>query len=151
MRIYFNTSALNRPFDDLSSERVRLEAEAVASLVAAVEVGRAEMASSDFLEFEVAQNPDRERALRVRALAGGARVRVRTSSRVATRARELERFGLRGLDALHIAAAEAAAAEVLVTTDDRMIRGAGRATGRLAVKVMGPHDALALLGRGGRP
>ena len=29
MRIYFNTSALNRPLDDLSSDRVRIEAEAV--------------------------------------------------------------------------------------------------------------------------
>jgi len=36
MRVYFNTSALNRPLDDLSSERVRLEAEAVVGLLAAV-------------------------------------------------------------------------------------------------------------------
>ena len=27
MRLYFNTSALNRPLDDLASERVRIEAE----------------------------------------------------------------------------------------------------------------------------
>src|SRR3990167_3161760 len=42
MRVYFNTSALNRPLDDLSSERVRLEAEAVVGLLAAVESGRVE-------------------------------------------------------------------------------------------------------------
>ena len=40
MRVYFNTSALNRPRDDLSSERVRLEAEAMVGLLAAVESGR---------------------------------------------------------------------------------------------------------------
>jgi hypothetical protein len=39
MRVYFNTSALNRPLDDLSSERVRMEAEAVVALLAAVEDG----------------------------------------------------------------------------------------------------------------
>ena len=39
MRVYFNTSALNRPLDDLSSERVRIEAEAVVALLAAVEDG----------------------------------------------------------------------------------------------------------------
>jgi len=32
-----DTSALNRPFDDLSSERVRVEAEALVALLAAVE------------------------------------------------------------------------------------------------------------------
>jgi hypothetical protein len=39
MRVYFNTSALNRPLDDLSSDRVRLEAEAIVALLAAVEDG----------------------------------------------------------------------------------------------------------------
>jgi hypothetical protein len=37
VRIYLNTSALNRPFDDLSAQRVRLEAEAVSVIVAAIE------------------------------------------------------------------------------------------------------------------
>jgi hypothetical protein len=41
MRIYFNTSALNRPLDALSSDRVRIEAEAVIALLAAVDRAQA--------------------------------------------------------------------------------------------------------------
>jgi predicted nucleic acid-binding protein len=88
MRVYFNTSALSRSFDDLSSTRVRLEADAVVALVHA---------------------------------------------------------GLRGLDALHVASAEAGAAELLVTTDDRMMRTAGQASAGLRVRVVTPPEAVEIL------
>src|SRR6266436_359555 len=100
MRIYLNTSALSRPFDDLRVARIRLEAEAVTALVAAVEGGQAELLSSDYLLFEVGQHPDPDRANRVGAPLQLAKTVIRLSPRVVTRARELERFGLRGLDAL---------------------------------------------------
>jgi len=45
--MYLNTSALNRPFDDLGSSRVRREAEAVVLLVSMVEEGRVELVSSE--------------------------------------------------------------------------------------------------------
>jgi predicted nucleic acid-binding protein len=145
VRIYLNTSALNRPFDDLSSERVRLEAEAVAAILAAVEAGKVELVGSEYLDFEIAQTPDRERCDRVRTLLGSVRARVVISARVAARAHALERFGFRGLDALHIAAAEAGQAELLITTDDRMARRAGRAGAALTLRVVRPADALTLL------
>ncbi|MBI4616588.1 MAG: PIN domain-containing protein [Planctomycetes bacterium] len=149
VRVYFNTSALNRPFDDLSSARVRREAEAVASLIAAVESGRIEWLASDYLEYEIAQTPDLDRRGRVQALvAGSTGPRVTLSPRIAVRARELERAGLRGLDALHVAAAEAGGAALLVTTDDRMIQRARRAANSSSVRVIGPIDALAELMKG---
>ena len=67
MRLYFNTSALNRPLDDLTSERVRIEAEAVVALRAAVEDGTADWIGSEYLEFEIDQDTDRERRGRVGA------------------------------------------------------------------------------------
>jgi hypothetical protein len=51
VRIYFNTSALNRPFDDQSSERVRLEADAVAAILAAV--GSLRSCPFDFIAMEI--------------------------------------------------------------------------------------------------
>jgi predicted nucleic acid-binding protein len=148
LRIYFNTSALNRPFDDLSSDRVRVEAEAVAGLFAAIEEGRAEMATSDYLEFEASQNPDRDRAHRVLALLRPAGTHIRLSESLTARAREFEQHGLRGLDALHLACAEAAQAAVLVTTDDRMIRAGARAGAGTKVRVLLPTAALAMLPEG---
>jgi predicted nucleic acid-binding protein len=147
MRIYLNTSALSRPFDDLRVPRIRLEAEAVAALVAAVEAGDAELVSSGYLLFEVGQHPDPDRANRIGAPLELAKTVVKLSPRVVSRARELERFGLRGLDALHIACAEVGLVDLLVTTDDRMLRRARRAGAELAVRVVSPLDAMAALSR----
>ena len=147
MRVYFNTSALNRPLDDLSSERVRMEAEAVVALLAAVEDGTIDWIGSEYLDFEVEQDPDAARVRRVRGLLVGAHMRVPASDAVADRARALERLGLRGLDALHVACAEAGAADLLVTTDDRMIRRAARAVRDLRVRLVRPPEALLLLPR----
>lgn len=147
MRVYFNTSALNRPFDNLSSERVRLEAEAVVTLLAAVEDGALEWVGSEYLDFEVSQDPDRERVRRLSSLLGLAATRVETSDAVAERARALERFRLRGLDALHIASAEAGDADLLVTTDDRMIRPIAQAGREVRVRLVGPVEAVALFMR----
>lgn len=143
VRIYMNTSALSRPFDDLHVPRVRLEAEVVTTLIAAVEGGEAELISSDYLAFEVRQYPDPDKAERILVLLTLARAVVKLSGGVATRARELEQFGLRGLDALHIASAEAGSADLLVTTDDRMLRRAHRAGTELTVRVVSPTEALA--------
>ena len=115
MRVYFNTSALNRPLDDLSSERVRLEAEAVVGLLAAVEGGRVDWVGSSYLDFEVDQDPDPERVRRVRSLLRLVSKRVAASPAVAARARGLERVGFRGLDALHMASAEAGGAVALLS------------------------------------
>jgi predicted nucleic acid-binding protein len=147
MRVYFNTTALNRPLDSLSSERVRLEAEAVVALLAAVEDGALEWVGSEYLDFEVSQDPDGERVRRVTALLELTKSRIETSGAVAAPARELERLGLRGLDALHIASAEAGQAEMLITTDDRMIRKATRAGHKLRVQLAGPIEVLAVLSR----
>jgi len=145
VRIYFNTSALNRPFDDLSVAKVRTEAEAVLLLVAEVEAGRAELMSSEYLLFEVAQTPDVDRARRVMTLLGLAKTAVKASPAVVSRARVLQRLGLRGLDALHLASAEAARADMLVTTDDRMHHRARRSSAELQVNVVTPVQALARL------
>jgi predicted nucleic acid-binding protein len=147
MRVYFNTSALNRPLDDLSSERVRIEAEAVVALLAAVERGTVDWIGSEYLDFEVEQDPDTERVRRVRSLLVGARTRVPASDAVADRARTLERRGLRGLDALHVASAEAGGVDLLITTDDRMIRRAARAVPDLQVRLVTPPQAVLLLPR----
>jgi predicted nucleic acid-binding protein len=145
MRVYFNTSALNRPLDDLTSDRVRVEAEAVVALLAAVEDGLVDWIGSEYLDFEVDQDPDAERRRRVKTLLRLVRTRIETSPDVADRARALQRRGFRGLDALHVASAEAGGVELLVTTDDRMKRRAGRIAAELKVNLVAPPEALALL------
>jgi len=143
VRIYLNTSALNQPFDNLSSRRIRQEAEAITMVVSAVEARQASLVGSEYLVFEIRQNPDPERGQKILTLLRLARAFVKMSPRVAARASQLERFGLRGLDALHVASAEAGRVDLLVTTDDRMLRRCRRAGARLSVRVVPPLEALA--------
>ena len=147
MRVYLNTSALNRPLDDLTSERVRVEAEAMVALLAIVEDGTVEWIGSEYLDFEVEQDPDGERVKRVRSLLALVSRRVQASAVLARRARAIERVGLRGLDALHVASAETGGVELLVTTGDRMIRRAARSGLGLHVRLVTPLQAMSLLPR----
>lgn len=103
------------------------------------------MVVSEYLAFEVTQNPDPDRARKVGDPLRWAGTFVHVTPRLAARARGLEKLGLRGLDALHVASAEAGKADLLVTTDDRLIRRGRRGEMELSVRIVSPLDALARL------
>ena len=56
-RIYLDTSAYNRPFDDQTQPKIFLESQAVAIILQMVEMGMIELASSSVLEYENGRNP----------------------------------------------------------------------------------------------
>lgn len=56
-----------------------------------------------------------------------------------TRAAHLESLGFKWLDALHIACAESGKVDILLTTDDRMLRRAKRSYLQLRVRVENPY------------
>ena len=58
------------------------------------------------------------------------------------RAQELKAMGFRTYDALHLACAEQATVDVVLTTDDRVLRIATRHTAQLKVRVANPLDWL---------
>ena len=58
MLIYLDMCSLQRPLDEKAQLRVALEAEAVLGLLALCESGKAELVSSDALEYETARNPN---------------------------------------------------------------------------------------------
>jgi len=57
---------------------------------------------------------------------------------VIRRGQQLEQLGFRAFDALHLACAEKARADVFLTTDDRLLRRASRAPEQLRVRVDNP-------------
>ena len=126
MRIYLDVCCLNRPFDDQRQERVRLEAEAVLTILRRVESGVWELAGSEMVDFETARMADSERGQRVRALAGLATVKLGLNPAIKARAQEWVERGIKPVDALHLACAENAALDVFLTTDDRLLRAIAR-------------------------
>jgi len=106
MLIYLDMCCLNRPFDDHSQERIRLEAEAVLLILRRCEAGIWQLLTSEAVDYESPRIPDIEQQDKVFYIGSIATVKQRVTKTVQTRAEELERFGFKALDALHIACAE---------------------------------------------
>ena len=141
-RVYLDTCCLNRPFDDPSSDRVRLEAAAVLIILARIGAGDWEWVTSEVVAYEVAQTPAGTRRFHVQSLLQDASQVVLVGQDEVDRGEQLERMGFRDYDALHLAYAEAGAADVLLTTDDRFLRGAAQDASQIAVRVANPVDWL---------
>lgn len=129
---------LNRPFDDQSQERIRLETEAIILILSRLQKGDWEQIGSEVLDFEIEQTRDLERRVRVRVLARAARRLVPLEKEIVERAHALAAMGFHAIDALHLACAEAGGAEVFLTTDDHIIQLASRLSVRLRVGVRNP-------------
>jgi predicted nucleic acid-binding protein len=137
-RIYMDVCCLNRPFDDWGQPRIRLEAEAVVAILEHCQTGDWLLVGSTALKSEIAQTPDTTRRQQVMDLVAAAKIDMKVTSETIQRAGDLQEFGFKPFDALHIACAEAAHVDVFVTTDDRLLRRANSHTNQLNVQVRNP-------------
>lgn len=126
MKLYLDTCCLHRPFDDRSQSRIDEEAHAILAVLLACESGEAIFVGSDPLDFEVYENPDPYQRKAVQETLAKASIHVIIDHRVAQRAAEFRSLGIKDIDALHLAAAEAANADYFCTCDDRLLRKARR-------------------------
>src|SRR3972149_8074292 len=137
-KIYFDTSCLNRPFDDQTQMRVHLEAEAVLAILAQIETGQWIWVGSEVLTDEIEQTPDTQKLSRTKLLSGFIQENVEIGAREERRAKELQAAGFQLFDALHIASAASAKADVFLSTDDRLLKLAKRLSKRLRIRVENP-------------
>jgi predicted nucleic acid-binding protein len=138
--VYLDACALNRLTDDPSQMRVRLEAEAMELFFRHLMAGSVSWIASSILAAEIRRNPDtqrREDALGMLSFAAEFRL---PNEEVAARARFLSTLGYDVFDALHLAIAESAKVDLLLTTDDRFLRQAGRGLGNPTIRVANPLD-----------
>ena len=143
MRVYLDVCCLNRPFDDQTQDRIRLEAEAVILILRHLESKDWQWISSEAVNVEIIQTPDEERRTRIQLLVQQVDESVSIKSGEVARAKELQKLGFHSADALHLACAESGVADVLLTTDDRMLRLATRTSESLRVQVVNPLAWLA--------
>ena len=136
--IYLDVCCLNRPFDDQTQERIRLEAEAVLLILARCQSGEWQLLSSEIVDWEISRIPDEERREKVSFLASLAVTEVSVTEKIECRAKELGQLGFKAYDALHLACAEEGKAQVFLTTDDRLLRKAKRYRSLLHVRVESP-------------
>ncbi|WP_242053615.1 PIN domain-containing protein [Nostoc sp. FACHB-888] len=106
-RVYLDTSIYNRPFDDQTQPKVFLETQAVILILQMVEAKLIELVSSSVLEYENSRNlflvnqQSMEQYLQIATL------RVLLDETIRVRAKQLEQQGIKAIDALHVACAEA--------------------------------------------
>lgn len=120
MRIYLDVCCLNRPLDDLSIGRNRLEAEAVLEILRHVQEGRLELIGSDVIEAELSVMPSSDRREKVLGLAALHTDFVQARQSERARAVGLAAMGISYMDALHIACAESGRCDAFLSTDDRL-------------------------------
>jgi predicted nucleic acid-binding protein len=136
--VYLDVCCLNRPFDDQSQDRIRLESEAVLTVLSFCEMGDWQLVISDVVDYEISHIPDPERKERILAYTGLARDCIKVDDRIKRRALRLTQIGFKAYDALHIACAEGANIDVFLSTDDKLLSLARRSEGELVIQVKNP-------------
>ncbi len=126
MKVYLDACCLNRPFDDQSQPRVRLEAEAVSLILEKFNQDEWEWVGSEVLHYEVNQHPDSETRERILSFLSLTRRVVEINEKTLKRAEELEETGFDSYDAIHLASAEFGKADVFLTTDDQILKVSNR-------------------------
>ena len=139
MRLYLDACCLNRPFDDQSQLRVRLETEAIRTVVHRCQEGDHVWLSSDLLQAELEQTPDLERRQLTLDLLSCASEQVAVTDADYVRAAQFAINGVSGFDAVHLAIAERMQCDFFLTTDDRLLRRSERpTTPPLKLRVVNP-------------
>lgn len=138
MRIYLDTSALNRIFDNQSKPRIYLEATAMLIVFMFIESQNIEMVSSDVLLFENDKNPYDDRKTFVNSILKKANETQLINDTILIRSQEIEELNIKGLDALHLACAERLRADYFITCDDKIIKNY-----KGAIVVKNPVDFVA--------
>lgn len=126
MLLYLDLNCFNRPFDDQNQARIAQETEAVFAILHRITQGIDHLVWSDILTFENAQHPFVDRRVEIAQWAHRAIVHIAMTPLIVARAHALASTGFRALDAAHLACAEAAACDRVLTCDDQMLRTARR-------------------------
>lgn len=121
MKIYLDNCCFNRPFDDQSQIRIRLEAEAKLKIQSDIQDGNFELIWSYILEAENMENPFEERRNAIVDWKQRSTDIIKENSTIVDKAGKLNQIGLRSKDALHLACAIFAGCRYFLTTDDKIL------------------------------
>jgi predicted nucleic acid-binding protein len=137
-RVYLDTSIYNRPFDDQTQPKIYLETQAVILILQMVEAKLIELVNSSVLEYENSRNTWTLNQEAMNRYLQMAVVKQILNPAIRSRTEQLEQLGLKAMDALHVACAEASSSDYFITCDKRLIN---RAQG-LTLKVVNPTDFI---------
>jgi hypothetical protein len=121
MKIYLDNCCFNRPFDDQSQIRIRIETEAKLNIQENIRSGKLQLVWSYLLDYENSKNPYSERKAQISSWKKYATADTEENNQLLERANFLSQFGFQKIDSLHIACAIIETCEYYLTTDDKIL------------------------------
>lgn len=123
MVVYLDNSFLNRPFDDPEVGINKLESEVLSLILELVKASKADIVNSSVIEYENLLNPVTERKALVKEILKGSKLYQNVDAKTKKRAQFLtQEMMLSPIDALHLATAEQATADIFITCDYGIIK-----------------------------
>jgi len=142
MRVYLDNCMFNRPFDDQTQIRIRLEAEAKLYIQDKIKSKGIELIWSYILEIENSQNPHDERRIAIQKWKNLSTIKIVENPKILANANELLKSGIKPKDALHVASSVEGKADYFLTTDDKLLSGINRSK---IIEVLNPVDYIKVL------
>lgn len=124
MRVYLDNCCLQRPLDNQTHPRIRVETEAVFAVLAAVQAKELTLLDSEALHYEISRIPDDTRRTEALALLSLASEYLQITDAIEALALAFKQTGLSAMDAIHLALASTAKADYFCTCDDKLFRKA---------------------------
>jgi len=138
MKIYMDVCCLNRPFDNLNNRKIRLENEAILTILERCEKGEWTLVLSEVTYFEILKTPDIDRRNKVLILASIAKKNIKINDKIEKRAKQIEKLKFSSFDALHIACAEFSGADIMLTTDKKILKKYTKLKEKLEIRIENP-------------
>ena len=121
MRLYLDNCCFNRPFDDQSQLKIKLETEAKLYIQGKIVTGDYDLIWSYILEFENRQNPFEDRKSSIYDWKKIARYHCIETLEIIQFAETLREKGIKTKDALHFSCAKFSNADYFLTTDKKLL------------------------------
>jgi hypothetical protein len=107
LKIYLDVCCLNRPLDDWSQERVRLEGETVLSILERIRAGQWQLISSEAIAVELGRMRNLEKKANILNFLRLAAATIEIDAEIDQRSQQLEVLGVGLYDSFHLACTEA--------------------------------------------
>ena len=124
MKIYLDNCCFNRPFDDQTQLRIKVEAEAKLKIQEEIRAGKFQLVWSYILDYENNKNPFVERKSQISEWKKYAVTDVPENTAIIKKANLLNRKGFQKIDSLHLACAIYQGCNYFLTTDDKILNKA---------------------------
>ena len=136
MRIYLDMNIYNRPFDDQSQVKIRLETIAIFSIFQKIKNKELKLIWSFMIDYENSLNPYDDVRQEIEMAASLAFKNITPNEAILNAAKEFESNGIKPRDSIHLACALNGKAEYFLTCDDKLIKRASALD--MNIKIINP-------------